>query len=257
MLRLKKLFYVIVAISLGGVVLEPAALADRAIVLAADEYCPYNCEPTKAPEGTMVDIAREALKGSGFTVEYRKMPWKRAVEESKNGRIDGVIAATATDAEGLKLIEPAYGSSRTCFYSKSGGSFTYNGIKSLASVKVGVVSGYGYGPELNGYINQHKKDKKRLNFVHSDEAMSSNIKLVSSGHIDLMAEVADVLDYKIRTEKLPLRKVGCTQDAVAVYLALNAKAHAEIGAILSDGIKAMRKDGRLKTILAVYGLEDW
>jgi len=44
-----------------GILLSQNALADKAIKLMADEWCPYNCDPLKEP-GYAIEIFNEIFK---------------------------------------------------------------------------------------------------------------------------------------------------------------------------------------------------
>jgi len=234
-----------------------AAEAAGKVIFASDEYCPYNCEAGKSPEGSMVDMVKEILKASGKSVEYKQMPWKRSLSDAKAGTVTGVFAATADDADGLTLVSEEFGASQTCFYAKSASTFNYAGVTSLSNVRIGIADGYGYGPELDGYIEANKKDKAKFLVTNSDEAMAQNLKMVLAGRVDLVAEDANVMDYKIKDEKLALRKAGCTKDRVPLYIALSPKADKKLADDLAAGIRALRADGRLKKILATYEMKDW
>lgn len=61
------------------------------IILVADKWCPYNCTPETERPGFLVEIARRAFELAGHKLEYRLMPWKRAVTEAKRGNVNGII----------------------------------------------------------------------------------------------------------------------------------------------------------------------
>lgn len=59
------------------------------VVLATGEWRPY-VSPDLEDGGIVCRIIREAFSLSGIEVEFRPMPWARALEQSKSGMIDGV-----------------------------------------------------------------------------------------------------------------------------------------------------------------------
>lgn len=56
------------------------------ITLRADEWCPYNCAPDADKKGFMVDIATAVFEEAGHKVDYKLMPWARAVADTKEGK---------------------------------------------------------------------------------------------------------------------------------------------------------------------------
>ena len=75
----------------------PMAQADsRTVVIGADPWCPYICDMGESQQGLMVDIAREALAYSNYTMVYSNINWARAKQMVLAGDIDGLV--------GLSLI---------------------------------------------------------------------------------------------------------------------------------------------------------
>ena len=68
------------------------------VVIAADPWCPHNCEAGSEHEGYMIDIAREAFGLAGIDVEYVNMSWARALQQARDGYIDAVVGALPGDA---------------------------------------------------------------------------------------------------------------------------------------------------------------
>jgi len=65
------------------------------LVLAATNWEPIMGEGMKNG-GYLTEVVTTALKRAGYSVEIRWVPWKRALEMSKQGIYDGVIAASYT-----------------------------------------------------------------------------------------------------------------------------------------------------------------
>ena len=55
------------------------------ITLVADEWPPFNSVPGSSEEGFLVDVARAVFEKKGIDVSYRILPWKRAIELTRNG----------------------------------------------------------------------------------------------------------------------------------------------------------------------------
>ena len=65
--------------------------AKEKIILAADYWCPYNCDPEDKNPGYLVELAQKAFEIYDIDVEYRLMPWSEGLLAVKEGRINGVI----------------------------------------------------------------------------------------------------------------------------------------------------------------------
>ncbi len=98
----------------------PLAASARTITLVADSWPPFNGTPGAEPEGYMVDIARRVFAAAGYTVSYRLLPWKRAVEMTRAGTYDGVFGASRTDADGFIFPDEELGRNKLAFYVSKG-----------------------------------------------------------------------------------------------------------------------------------------
>lgn len=50
-----------------------AGETDRRLVVAADEWCPYNCMPGSERPGYLIEVLQSVYGKLGITVEYRVM----------------------------------------------------------------------------------------------------------------------------------------------------------------------------------------
>ena len=64
------------------------------IILVADTWCPYNCDPGSKYPGFMVEIAQRVFSAAGHQVVYQVEPWNRAVLSVQSGRFQGLIGVT-------------------------------------------------------------------------------------------------------------------------------------------------------------------
>ncbi len=70
---------IIALIAIGSTALTPSPVGAETITLAADVWCPFNCNPGGDPPGYMVEVAKAVFEPRGHTVTYRVLPWARAV----------------------------------------------------------------------------------------------------------------------------------------------------------------------------------
>ena len=95
-----------------------ALAAPKTVVIAADSWCPYNCDQTSRDPGFMVAIARDILSAAGYKVTYTNLPWTEAMNEVLSGRLDAIIGASVGEARNFKLAGEPLGENKTCFYTR-------------------------------------------------------------------------------------------------------------------------------------------
>lgn len=231
------------------------------VTLVADQWCPYNCEPGSERPGYMVEIAQRALASAGHSVEYKTLPWARAVIETRRGDHDGIIAASRDgSAKDFVFPEQAAGSSINVFLVRRGEAWRYRGVESLAAVRIGVVLDYSYEQAFDQYLAAHRNDSSRVQTEPGDGALLRNLRKLGSGKIGTLIENQAVLEYRLAQlgEREQFEFAGVLTER-ASYIAFSpAKASsAEYARLLSEGIGTLRRSGELERILAKYNLRDW
>lgn len=231
--------------------------ASPIVVLAADPWCPHNCVSGTAPEGYMVDLAREALGLAGFEVSYVNMSWARALEQAEAGYIDGIIGAFTSDAPGFIFPEESLGTSHIELYTQPEQDWHYQGVDSLRDQTLIALNGYSYSPELDDYIRRNRDNQKRVWILSGPAPLERAIKLILENRSDVLPEDRDVMAWILR-HQLPgvqLRNAGALYET-QVYIAFSPASprSKELADALSRGIRELRASGRLSEILAGYGL---
>lgn len=237
----------------------PAARAD-VIVLAADEWCPYNCAADADRPGYAVEIAREVFAHAGHTVEYRTMPWPRALQDCRRGRVGGVIGADHGEAPDFVFPTLAIAVTDTSFVVKKGNPWRYDGPQSLSRVLLGGILGYSYDGVVGDYIRANARDAGRVDLVGGDTALEMNLRKLVAGRIGVTMDARPVLAYKLKEmglagEVVFAGSVNPTENFIA-FSPAHPKAR-DYAAILDKGLAEMRASGRLSQILDRYGVSDW
>ncbi len=242
--------------------LSAGTLHAETITLRADSWCPYNCEPTDAHPGYMVEIAKAALEPAGHKVEYATLNWARAIAESRTGKYSGIIAAAKSDAPDFIFPSVTLGKARNCFFTKPDSTWAYSGVASLPTIPVGAIKDYTYGDDFDKYLLANEKDIKKIDIVSGDNPLDLNLKKVQMGRIGAFIESEAVLRNFLFTKKLPeatLRNAGCLSEEDDLFIAFSPKlANAAVYAdLIAKKVEAMRKDGSLAKLLAQYGISDF
>ena len=227
------------------------------ITLAADEWCPYNCDPSSAEPGYMIEIVKEVFKGKGHEIQYSIMPWARAIEESRAGRQTGIIGAFKSDAPDFIFPDRDFGDSGSIFYVKKGSTWNYSDIASLEKVSIAVIQDYSYNDDVDPYIAKHKDDSGRVQIGTGDNALEKNVNKLLSGRVSAVLEDSHVMDHFLKKSALVnqvSRAGGINPEKVYIAFSPVNSRSKEYAHMLSEGINALEKSGKLKEILAKYGL---
>ena len=235
------------------------ANADQ-ITLASDDWCPINCVPGSENQGFMVDIATIVFKKAGHTVVYKKVPWERALAQTRKGKYSAVIGAYHGDAPDFIFPKNEQGMIGNAFFTAKSNSWRYKGISSLNNLKLGVIKGYDYGEDINKYIKDNPKSPA-VQLAFGDTPLELNIKKLMKSRIDVLLESEYVFNYKINQmglkDKIKFAGILAAPDKAFIAFSPVNKMSKEYAEILSSGMDSIRNSGELKKILAKYGLEDW
>ncbi|MFZ4126080.1 MAG: substrate-binding periplasmic protein [Rickettsiales bacterium] len=248
-----------------GLFVTHAWALPSAITIAADTWCPYNCNANLDQQGYVVDITKAIFEPKGITVNYEITPWTRAVKQTRKGKYTAIIGATTSEGKGFIFPREMIGFSAYHFYTNAKSHWKFTGsIDSLKLISLGVVEGYSYSDAIDRYIASHKNDRERIQVLSGNNAAAQNIKKLRAKRIDVMIEDPNVVKYTLSTMNTPntLRDAGATapiKSDSALYLAFSPK-HPDAKALaklFDEGIRTLRKTGKLKKILTRYGMKDW
>lgn len=233
-------------------------LRAETLIMEADVWCPVNCAQDTERPGIFVELAREIFTEAGIEVEYRVTNWARAVQDVRNGRVNALVGAGIRDAPDFIFGDTAPGISRNCFYARADSAWRYTGLASLGQIRLGVINGYSYGEEIDGYIHRHQKNLDRLQFAAGEQALALNVRKVELGRIDAMLENTWVMSMYLdqHGNAGDLIKVGCRVPDVPIYIAFSPvlSSSARYRDIFDEGVRRYRQDGRLNALLQRYGI---
>ena len=175
---------------------------------------------------------------------------------AQEGKVAGIIGAIESEAEGLYMPVEEQGRMYAKFFSAKDSNWQYRNINSLdeKGIILGAISGYDYDEGIANYIEGHPS---KVYLSHGDTALPELIRLLYHSRIKVLIEDQAVFWYnvsKLGFKSEDFRVAGTTSEPQKLFIAFGNKKHAEI---LSDGVKKLRKSGRLQEILKKYNLVDW
>ncbi len=205
----------------------------------------------------MVDIAREAFGMAGIDVEYVNMSWARAIQQARDGYIDGIVGALPGDAPDFVFPEEATGHTTTVLYTHPDNVWNFNGIESLSNLTLLAINGYSYSPELDAYIAKHQNDPEKVWILSGPAPLSRAIELLDKHRSDVFPEDRDVMEWALKQQgnRIALRITDVIHQS-AIYIAFSPERQGseELSDLLSQGTRALKSSGRIEQIMARYGL---
>jgi len=230
------------------------------ISIAADEWCPHNCDVDAQNQGYMIDIMKEVFEPLGHTIDYKTFPYSRAIALAKYGKLNAVVGAFAKEVPNFFLTSSELGINTNAYCIVQNNNWKFTGVQSLKNQKLAILQGYSYGDRLDKYIEKNIKNKNRI-IVLSDNASSvTALKLLKAKRASVYVEDVAVLQYSFLKYGLTKEyKISGTEEPLGLYIAFSPALDSskEYAKILGDGMIKLRKSGKLKEILARYGLKDW
>lgn len=235
------------------------ASAAETIRLRADQWMPYNGDPTTESPGYVVELARRVFTKHGITVDYQTMPWTDALKAAAAGEIEGVIGANPSEAKGLLLPAESIGLPRVGLFVPKAKTWTFQSVPLLREIRLGLIEGYSYWESLDDYA--HKQSAPKVTWFSGDAPLKDGIAKLDRGEIDVMAETVAVWIWTVKSlGKSPGDyRVAYLHQSEPIYLAFTAQGTRgqRLATLWDTGLAEARRSGELKQILDKYGLVDW
>ncbi|MBU2711108.1 substrate-binding periplasmic protein [Zooshikella harenae] len=155
----------------------------KTVVLGAEEWYPY-ISPTLEDKGFTGRIIKEAFALSKIDVEFRIMPWARALKMTKEGTIDGTFLWYKTpEREPFFFFsqEPVANITVVFFHLKKF-DFTWETLDDLKKYRIGATIGYHISDQFDEY------DKAGKINVHRIKSDTQILKMMIRGRLDLFPQ---------------------------------------------------------------------
>lgn len=254
-----KIKTVITHIFLGVTLSHTPLLSGETLTITADEWYPMNGQPESDKPGYMIEMATEIFKPHNIQINYKLTPWERAVKQTRAGTYNCIIGTYQSDAPDFLFPEQHWGWDTPTFFTKKEDPWYYSGsIDSLNNRKLGLIQGYSYFEALD----KHSKLNEGLHFqfAKGKSGLKTNIKKIMAGRIDTLIESESVLKAKLNDMGLKnTLKMAGNSASSRMYIACSPKlaTSKKYINIINKGFDTLLESGRLKEILAKYGLPMW
>lgn len=224
-------------------------------MIAADSWCPINCEPNSLNQGFMVEIAKTVFAKEGHTVKYIQLPWKRAIVMAREGKVDAIIGAFHGDAPDFIFPQNEQAVLTNSFYALKDSTLNIKNTSSLQKVTLGIINGYDYGNKLKKYIEKAPKD--RIVAISGDRNLVKRLMaLLELNRVDVIVEADLVFRYEMHEMKKTklFKNIGVAAKPMKAYIAFspNGAKSLEYSKILSEGMDKIKRSGELDQIMGKY-----
>lgn len=196
----------------------------RVLVMAGDDYCPLTCDPDSDHNGLAYELAELLFAPLGWHVEYRYLPWQRAVKQFKTNQVNllpGVPLEGSSEQKQALFAKTPLISPPFCFYTQASRDWQYQGVESLSNGKLAVIAGYYYWPELREYLSRHRQDGRVVTLA-AERAMQLAMLGLQHRRFDYFVELRPAVEYQLHQQQLEahIREAGCLEP-YPLYLAFN------------------------------------
>lgn len=234
------------------------------LTLVSDQYCPYTCAPEAEQEGYIVALVRGMLEPEGFVIEYRTLPWTRALRSAYSGLVDGLLGVSKAKAKDL-LLSPIVGVDSLGFMTYQThfeAAITEQTLNQLDGARIAQVSlkDFDMTRAFDRYLSDRvAKNDGTIVGVSGENTAPQMVKMLLAGRVDVVAENPQVLAYT--ASMLGQQGVVSIQGNIEVrnlYVAFkNNDAGRRAVEIMARELPLWRQSGRLSRLMKNYGLKDW
>lgn len=225
------------------------------IKITTIDWAPFYGEKLEK-DGVSSEIAREALKRGGHTVEFHYMPWKRAVSQATKGKKYHALFGCWYKKEREKTFvfsKETMLDGSAHFLAQKDSTISITKPEDLSGLTIGIVRGFATSDALKELFKSKKS--KRFN-VNKKESF---FKLIQKKRVDMVMDNIFVNQESFK-KKFPgqsynLKKVGSDFFNGKLYMCWSKK-YPGIQKIVDDfdnNLKAMKTDGTFEKIKKEFG----
>lgn len=230
-----------------GVAVEP-------LILGTQAFPPFHESRDGTPVGPGVDIVTAAADRAGLACEVRLLPWRRAQEMARDGRLHGLflIGRNPEREDWLSYTVPIL-TTEYGLFARSDADWTYRDVEDLRGRTVAV-----YGPSNTATslatLAEELDDAIDIDLRPDDVV---GFRKLAADRVDAVYSNKSAGLALIRRLELSSLVYAGTHRPVRYYAALATEYVAEDRiAAFQEGMRAIIADGTVAAIIARHGLED-
>lgn len=231
--------------------LQATAPPSRRLLLVNAEYPPFVMSPGDAQgPGMDIDIAREAMRRSGYAIDVELVPWRRALHMLEHGQADltTTISLSGDRSRYLRFSIGYREAVQYRFYSRRGASVALERLDQLNGISLGLTSGFFYPQAIREAPGVR---------IHEGKDLATTVQMLQASRTDLIvvnhlagAWTIRRLGLEDKLQRLPF----VYSSGSPTYMAFSRVRHPDDAALeaMDRGLKQMLADGALKRIESRY-----
>lgn len=218
----------------------PAIAKDEKIILSVALFdgCPFICPDESGP---FVDGLKSAFAGSQYDLQFKRLPFARAVKGIQSGHIDLLPGLLKDSVGGVIFPDSWLYFTRLCFFSRADDAWRWNGLNSLKDRTIAVEKGIIHTQEFF----DHLQTSESIMQLTGDDLLRRQLQMLALGRIQSFTAEQTVLAHHLEQNDIASDSVqnsGCF-DPEFEYVAIYAK-HPnaqDIRAVLTSGLAEYKK----------------
>lgn len=192
------------------------------LTLATTKWCPYTCVNQDKSSNIIGRYIEKILLKHDINLKIETYPWSRAIKFAEQGKVDGLLTATHSEAPSLNFTTTPISYFQVCFYANKSVAWQYSQPIELQDYVLGVIQDYGYDENIDQYIAENSASEQIM-AMKGDDGSSRLLNMLVRKRVDVIVEDKLVLQWQAAKNNIDLSEitnVGCST-AHPFYLALN------------------------------------
>jgi polar amino acid transport system substrate-binding protein len=245
------LFFPLTLIMIEGTSVSSAYSAEGPpphINIAFDNYPPYHYWVDGVPTGLHIDLIDEIFSRIEASHSYVRRPWKRSLQDIKNGEITALCAGMKNSAREKYAYYPSRHLSLETNWviSLARKNMDISSLQDLKGLSIGTIAGYSYGVAFDSFPNLNKFE--RGNEQDLIEMLVNERVDVIVGSDLVIRHVAKILGV----EHFLKFDIKLTSDPLYLIMSKAVSSNEQMLELVSKAMSQMTSDGTYQKILRRY-----
>ncbi|MEH6632697.1 MAG: transporter substrate-binding domain-containing protein [Halopseudomonas aestusnigri] len=203
-------------------ILSPSQAAETLVIASVEQEVNSFPGPDGRPTGRVIDLVRHGMERLGIEVEFKLLPWSRAINGTYEGRYDALLKPfwNPERHKHMDFSREVLLHETIVLYKRKSSPITFNGDwHSISQHKFGVIQGYSYGRIFDKL--------RKLWDLQTDEAtnVEHNLKKLVAGRFDLLVGFQSYTEGNIKKFGLQdqVEQLPYIIDSVEAHIAFTKK----------------------------------
>lgn len=228
---------------------------DEDYIIGSDTWCPYTCEAGKDFNGYSVDLITAALVLSQSNSSYVNAPFSRVVANIESGYWHILPATDMSITPNLLITSEPVAETSYVFVTRADSDWQYDSNTGLNDIRLGIVLGYGYGPQTTKYIETNPEQIVALSTKFPQRSL---LLMLMANRVDAILEDKRVVEYWARQLGVQneLRIAG-KERLLNLMVGIKHQPGAEaLIEKIDQGLRILKNHPKLEELNTKYGFND-